>query len=436
MMKIEALASLMILIVMSGFGLLLNSVHHMDIAHKRLNQEVIELKLINSLINELDQLLIDRSMSGIEDQGAIKNLQSLFILLEKVRDITVRSERFEDVKHLQTERQDFVKIYERFRSVLSSMGSSESQANISRLSTHQHDLTERLLSLRDAVTDFQNDLIVQIDQASLDAQQNRRSILGRTLQTAIFVLVILSGLGIWFSVLIRKHTQSLIQQEQNLTISLLAKSLSHEIRNPLGIIKSTNSVIRNQLSPQSEEYEVAGYLNDEVERIDNLIDQLMRLDPTRQPNFREFDPLPVIEQVIVLLTAMSQKHDVAITLDHQAGKQKIKCDEYQFKQVLINLLLNALEASSAQGIIEIQTLINKNNYGVLIKDNGHGFESHLLKKVGSAFFTTKNNGSGLGLFTAKNMVEMNGGRFHIESIFNQGTTVQVDWKIAQSIQGT
>lgn len=416
-------------LVAAGFGFMFNRLHMMDVAHQRLNQELSELQLITSFLGEVDQLITAMSGTLENDYDYFGHMKALAKKLEDIREESLRPESFEEKRHVKIEKRDFIRIYDQFQDFLQSSGgitkvSAPEMPDSARLVAVQH-----LVRMRVACSQLQDYYIEQSHEASRYAQKTRQQIMQRTVIISVLFFALLGIMAGWFIYLITSNTRAIISREKDITIGLLAQSLSHEIRNPLSIIKSSTSVIRKKLSPDCEEYEIAGFLTDEVDRINNLVDQILQLRTSAPVKKAEENPAQIIQQVIVLLTGICKKHDVSIIFNNEVGGQKILCDRNQLKQVVINIILNAIEASAVQDSVEVVTRMERTSYCISVRDNGPGFPPRDFKKAFTPFFTTKKNGSGLGLYTAKNMIEANGGNIVIDSAPGQGTVVTMCFKV-------
>lgn len=220
----------------------------------------------------------------------------------------------------------------------------------------------------------------------------------------------------------------MVEHEKGLTIGLLAQSLAHEIRNPLGIIKSSTSVIRNKLTAGSEEHEIAGFVTDEVDRINKLIGQLLQLSKGSKTELKLNDPCEIIQQVIRLMAGVTQKAGVPVDFDNQSKGEKVLCDADQIKQALINIILNAVQASRQGEGIRITARIDPKMYYVEVLDEGSGFKKGALKKAFEQFYTTKDNGLGLGLYVVKKIMDAHGGTITIVPSQPKGSRVVLGLK--------
>ncbi|MBZ0165955.1 MAG: hypothetical protein K8I00_04040, partial [Candidatus Omnitrophica bacterium] len=170
---------------------------------------------------------------------------------------------------------------------------------------------------------------------------------------------------------------------------------------------------------------------EEVDRINNLVDQLLQLRATEKPCLATEDPAEIITQVCQLVAGFGAKTGVRVRLEATTGPQTVWCDRNQIKQVLINVILNAMEASSEEGEVIIQSGTVDKKFEIYVSDSGTGMDAQTLRAAFEPFFTTKENGSGLGLFVARNIIEGKGGKIYIKSNPGKGTTVVISLKTSE-----
>ncbi|MGE0267142.1 MAG: PAS domain-containing sensor histidine kinase [Candidatus Omnitrophota bacterium] len=419
---------IILLFVVIGAGVIFNRIFAMNTAHQRLDEEWRELKVVTAFINETEEIIAD--ISQLENNAPLEKidlatLEQLSQELDEIRQSSVRLEEYEEASHSIAENKDYLKIADNFQILLETL-----KAPSASIAFKQH-VIQQLQSMRLASMNLQGFYIQEIGEAANSAEETKQQILlPMTIMTVVFLLF-LTGVATWFIHVINKNTLSLINNEKNQTIGLIAQSLSHEIRNPLSIIKSSASVIKKKLPADSEEYEISGYLIEEADRINGLIDQLLQLNITAKKIIPDEDPAETIQQVIQLLVGVGKKHSVRLLFSNKAAGQRILCDRDQLKQVLINIILNAIQASRPDKEVTITTSANKGIYEIIISDSGRGIDPKIINKVFDPFVTTKENGSGLGLFVAKKIVENNKGHIALTSIPEKGTTVTLLFKKAK-----
>lgn len=170
-------------------------------------------------------------------------------------------------------------------------------------------------------------------------------------------------------------------------------------------------------------------INTEMERIETILNELLVLSKPQKTNYKQKNITTILHHVTTLLKTQTNLHNIEITERIDSNLPPIYCDENQLKQVFINFLKNSIEAMDSGGRIHIE--VSKMETSMLLvrfKDEGPGIPDHVLKRIGEPFFTTKENGTGLGIMICKQIIENHRGDMHIES-GPLGTIVEVELPI-------
>jgi PAS domain S-box-containing protein len=223
---------------------------------------------------------------------------------------------------------------------------------------------------------------------------------------------------------LRSLERQLADAEHLATLGELSAGLAHEIKNPLAGIKGAIDVIRDSLPSGDAHREILGDVLHEVNRIDKTVRDLLNYAKPRPPSHSSIE-LPSLVQRIVAIARTAPKHpSVPISVRQLTPVPDFTGDEMQLEQVLMNLLLNAQNALSSGGRIEITLGCDEQSKIVRIevKDNGPGIPEEIRKKVFQPFFTTRTDGTGLGLATCLKNVQYHGGSIEVQSEVGHGTT--------------
>lgn len=213
-------------------------------------------------------------------------------------------------------------------------------------------------------------------------------------------------------------------------VGQLAAGVAHEVRNPLTAIRSTMQYLAQAMA--GEQQELADGLIEEVDRIDHIIDGLLNLSRSEDLRHQNIDLAEVLGQTIRLIDIRARKQGVRIELDLE-DSLSAKADPNQLKQVLLNLLLNALQAMPGGGEIRV-TCRRETTWTdhpteewalIVVEDNGPGIAEEDQQKVCDPFFTTKKEGTGLGLSICQNMIEQHGGTMRLASELGRGTQINI-----------
>ncbi|MFQ5770607.1 MAG: PAS domain-containing sensor histidine kinase [bacterium] len=210
----------------------------------------------------------------------------------------------------------------------------------------------------------------------------------------------------------------------------LAASLAHEVRNPLGSIKGAAEILQDDYSKENPKYEFLQILSKEVNRLNQVIENFLSLARPKPSQFKEILLREAVESVIHIVSAKARKEKIAISCHLPVEPVKIKADENKFRQVLLNLILNAMAAINGEGCITIDSHIKNHAAAnkvleLMVADNGSGIPEGEMENIFKPFYTTKEHGTGLGLPITKRIIEEYNWNFHIESKVGEGTKVIV-----------
>ncbi|WP_053073812.1 ATP-binding protein [Bacillus sp. LL01] len=219
----------------------------------------------------------------------------------------------------------------------------------------------------------------------------------------------------------KRTEEALMQSEKLSVIGELAAGVAHEIRNPVTVLKGFVQL----LSQESREKEFYTIMDKELERINQITNEFMALAKPQAINFKKQNLRELIEEVCLFLESEAFIHQVVIEVVHLDEYIWLNCEPNQMKQVLINTIKNGMEAMPDGGKITIQTEIVDGFAHLLIRDEGTGIPEEVVNKVGQPFFTTKEQGTGLGLMVSMKIIENHGGQLTIHSEENKGSTVEI-----------
>lgn len=243
-------------------------------------------------------------------------------------------------------------------------------------------------------------------------------------------IVILSA---WLVYRERKHQKvyEKMRLDHMTSASQIAAGIAHEIKNPLTSIKGfIHLMIKKDKQNFKEDY--LSIMLTEVERIELLTNQFCMLArPLETVNYTNFDLMQVTLDIVTLVKRHAEEKGVNLdfVLPKQEGNNKslffIHGNVNQIKQILINILRNAIEATGAGGHVNISLLREKKMINIRISDDGEGMSSDAIKKLGTPFYTTKESGTGLGLLVCFEIIRQHTGVVDIESTLGSGTTFEI-----------
>ena len=223
----------------------------------------------------------------------------------------------------------------------------------------------------------------------------------------------------------RLHQREMARAEHLATIGELAAGLAHEIRNPLAGIAGVVEVMGRELPPESASRTVLPEVQSEIQHIQAILNDLLAYARPRPPEFHLADLNATVEQAVFLARQQVRTKPIEITLEPDKRLTRILHDPVQVQQVILNLLLNGIQAISNQGKIEV-ALRQETEYAVVrIRDNGKGISRESLPRIFKPFFTTRKEGTGLGLPLARGIVESHEGRIEVTSEPGRGAQFEV-----------
>ena len=223
----------------------------------------------------------------------------------------------------------------------------------------------------------------------------------------------------------RLHQGEMARAEHLATIGELAAGLAHEIRNPLAGIAGVVEVMGRELPQASSSRAVLPEVHSEIQHIQAILNDLLAYARPRPPEFHPGDLNATVEQAVFLARQQVRTKPIEITLEPDKKLPRILHDPVQVQQVILNLLLNGIQAIANQGKIAVALRQEGEHAVVCIRDNGRGISRESLPKIFKPFFTTRKEGTGLGLPLAKGIVESHQGRIQVTSEPERGAQFEV-----------
>ncbi len=210
----------------------------------------------------------------------------------------------------------------------------------------------------------------------------------------------------------------------------LSAGMAHEIRNPLGSIRGTAEILRDAFPPEHKYAEFTAILVKEVDRLNQVLEDFLRFVRPEQSDCARFLPAETLREVLQLGEVQARKANVHIVAEFEELPEA-EGEEGQFKQVFLNLILNAVQAMSTGG--QLHVIAEASDEWIICRfiDNGPGIPKENLERIFNPFFTTKHEGTGLGLAITCRIVENAGGRIRVESEEGQGTIFTLKIKVAK-----
>ena len=250
---------------------------------------------------------------------------------------------------------------------------------------------------------------------------------------AILALGII-GMGIIFS-----NQQSHLRRVKSLEVEIsrqerlselgnLAATVAHEIRNPLNSVSMGLQRLKAEFSPTQDHDEYARFLNlmqGEVRRLNAIVEQFLGLARPLSLKTEKIAVADFLDNLVTLAAGDAGSANVRIDLQVVSNLPLLEADPNYLKQLLLNLILNGVQAMPQGGTLTVEAEADKDLLRLTVADQGTGIEPQALAKIFEPYFTTKANGSGLGLSIARRIAEAHGGKITAESAPGQGSRFQV-----------
>jgi signal transduction histidine kinase len=229
----------------------------------------------------------------------------------------------------------------------------------------------------------------------------------------------------------RLHRTQMSRAEHLATLGELATGLAHEIRNPLAGIAGVVEIISRDLPSTSPARAVVKDIRLEVAQINRILTDLLQAARPHPPEVRLTDLNTTIEHAVMLARQQVLSRPIKIELVKEPALPNVEHDSDQIHQVLLNLLLNSVQAIEGSGTVRVVIAAKKDNALISVTDSGRGIAPEHLPYIFRPFYTTKGNGTGLGLSLARRIVEDHRGRIEVESEVGKGTEFLVTLPIHQ-----
>ena len=223
----------------------------------------------------------------------------------------------------------------------------------------------------------------------------------------------------------RLHRTQMSRAEHLATLGELATGLAHEIRNPLAGIAGVIEIVGRDLPPTSPARAVVKDVRLEITRISRTLTDLLETARPRRPEVRSSDLNTTVEHAVMLARQQVLSRPIKIELQKASDLPEVEHDSDQIHQVILNLLLNAVQAIDREGKVCVE-IEGRDGYAmVVVSDTGRGISPQNLPNIFRPFYTTKGNGTGLGLSLAHRIVEDHHGRIEVSSTVGNGSRFTV-----------
>jgi two-component system sensor histidine kinase HydH len=207
----------------------------------------------------------------------------------------------------------------------------------------------------------------------------------------------------------------------------MAASLAHEIRNPLGAMKGLTQLAQEELPVNHSAQKQLRTVVNEAERLEKLVTDLLDFARKKEPQISEFNLAELLSDLKTMLQSQLEASGTSLALSLNANPLYVRSDPAGLRQILLNVLRNAIDASPANGVVGL-TAVRKADDKLLIiqvDDTGAGLSQKTSDELFQPFVTTKVRGTGLGLAVSKQIVESLGGRLNLENLPQGGARCSI-----------
>lgn len=208
---------------------------------------------------------------------------------------------------------------------------------------------------------------------------------------------------------IDQSQQNLVRASKLAVVGEMSSIIAHEVRTPLGIMRSSAQMLQREAQISDEGRELVGFIESETERLNRLVSAMLDTARPRAPSYSDVNLHDLIRKSIAMLAAQTDKKQVAVSESLRASHPVIECDEEQMTQVLLNLLMNGLQILDRGGRIEVASHDDDREFCIDIADNGPGIDPAERARIFEAFFFKREGGVGLGLAIVQQIVMSHGG---------------------------
>jgi hypothetical protein len=232
------------------------------------------------------------------------------------------------------------------------------------------------------------------------------------------------------------HRTQMSRAEHFATLGELATGLAHEIRNPLAGIAGVIEIVSRDLPASSPARAVVKDVREEIAQINRILTDLLGTARPRASEMRPSDLNTTVEHAVMLARQQVLSKPIQIEFTPGDDLAEVDHDSDQIHQVLLNLLLNAVQAIEGAGLVRVAVFAKDGFANITVSDTGPGIAPEHLPNIFRPFYTTKGNGTGLGLSLARRIVEEHHGRIEVASSSGKGTTFSVMLPMQQTVAAT
>ncbi len=243
----------------------------------------------------------------------------------------------------------------------------------------------------------------------------------------MLIIIVLAAISVMLLHRANSMKRELRKKDRLAYLGEISGGLAHELKNPLNTVKMNIQLIQEDDSLMSQESlkRKIGRIDRELDHLTNYLMNFLRFARTRAMKITRFDVAQTVSQVVKFFAPECTSAGITIRSDIQEGQIHIRADEKQLKQLLLNLLLNAKQASQRGSSLFVRLSAKGDTATLEIEDEGSGIPKDNIEKIFTPFFTTKKGGTGIGMSVVRRIVEDHAGKIAIQSTIGKGTRITI-----------
>ena len=253
----------------------------------------------------------------------------------------------------------------------------------------------------------------------------QRTLLG--VGVGVLVLLVSSiGLYLFFAQRLTRAHAALQRTETLSAMGRMAAGIAHEIRNPLSIIKNSAQLLREELADVGVENDLVESIPEEVDRLNETLTAYLEFARDAPMRMEDVDLPRLVRRTLRLAERELEQAGVVVEAQLDGARSpELRADPRRLQQVLLNLVLNAIQAMPGGGELRVEVRDDRGEVRLVVADTGHGMDPADAQQIFEPFVTGREKGSGLGLYVVRRIVEDHGGRLELETAPERGTTFHV-----------
>jgi signal transduction histidine kinase len=225
----------------------------------------------------------------------------------------------------------------------------------------------------------------------------------------------------------KRAEEEIIRLDRLNLIGKMAASISHEVRNPMTTVKGFLQLLKNKQDLKDKEY--FELMIEELDRANDILTEFLSISKTKSAMYEWYNINKIVASILPLIQADALNNDISLSVELN-NVQDLQLDISEVRQLLLNLVRNGFEAMPSGGQLKVRTFSFNSEVALSVSDEGGGIEQAILEKLGTPFFSTKEQGTGLGLAVCYGIVSRHNGRINVETN-PKGTTFYVYFELSK-----